>query len=114
MRPEMLTALAALGVAAVTAIGGIMSAVIGRRQPRGQGRRDDFATVTARLDKDIERLEGRVTRQETKMAGQSAAIGYLLGWIRELVSFVRRAGLEPPAVAPPPEEAKPYLHDIGV
>lgn len=48
------------------------------------------------------------------MASQSAAIGYLLEWIRELVSFVRRAGLEPPAVAPPPDEAKPYLHDIGV
>lgn len=114
MTPEMITALAALGVAAVTAIGAITSAVIGRRQPRGQGRRDDFATVTARLDKDIERLEGRVTRQESQMAGQSAAIAYLLGWIRELVGFVRRSGLEPPAVAPPPDDARPYLHDIGV
>lgn len=114
MSTEMLAALAALGVALITAVGGIVTVVVGRRQPRGQGRRDDFTKITDRLDSDIERLEGRVTRSEVKMAGQSAAIAYLLGWIRELVSFVRRAGLEPPPVAPPPEEAKPYLHDIGV
>lgn len=110
----MMTALAALGVAAVTAIGAITSAVIGRRQPRGQGRRDDFAKVTERLDKDIERLEGRVTRQEGRISGQAAAITYLLDWTRSLVTVVRASGRQPPPAPPVPEEARPFLHDLGV
>lgn len=114
MRTEMLTALAALGVAGVTAIGAVISTVVGRRQPRRQARRDDFAAVTERLDKDIERLEGRITRQEVRIVGQSAAITYLSTWTRLLVSFVRASGLQPPAAPPMPDEAKPYLHDIGV
>ncbi|GGK24809.1 hypothetical protein GCM10011583_66110 [Streptomyces camponoticapitis] len=110
----MLAALAALGVALITAVGGIVTVVVGRRQPRGQGRRDDFTKVTERLDKDIERLEGRVTRQEVKISGQSAAITYLSAVVRSLSAFVRESRLQPPPVAAPPEEAKPYLHDIGV
>jgi hypothetical protein len=45
MSPEMQTALTALAVAGITAIGTIVSVVVGRRQPRGQGRRDDFTTA---------------------------------------------------------------------
>lgn len=114
MSPEMQTALASLAVALITAIGTIVSVVVGRRQPRGQGRRDDFTTVTTRLDKDIERLESRVTRQDAKIAGQASAITYLLGWTRQLVRVVRAAGLQPPQPPPVPEEAKPFLHDMGV
>lgn len=114
MSPEMQTALASLAVAGITAIGTIVSVVVGRRQPRGQGRRDDFTAVTARLDKDIERLENRVTRQDTKIAGQATAITYLLGWTRLLAGRVRAAGLEPPPAPPVPDEAKPFLHDLGV
>jgi uncharacterized coiled-coil protein SlyX len=118
----MLTALSALAVAAVTAVGGIATAVVGRRQPRGQQRRDDFAAVTARLDKDIERLERRVTEQETRAAeaqeritAQDFTIRYLVGWIRSLVAFIRRSRLEPPAPPQPvPAEAEPFLHDIGL
>lgn len=114
MRPEMLTALAALGVAAVTAIGAVVSTVIGRRQPRRQSRRDDFAAVTARQDKEIERLDGRITQQDAKIAGQSSAITYLSAVTRSLVGFVRASGLQPPTQPPIPDDAKPYLHDIGV
>ncbi|HEX5596099.1 MAG TPA: hypothetical protein VFX61_08825 [Micromonosporaceae bacterium] len=122
MRTEMLTALSALAVAGVTAVGGVVTAIIGRRQPRGQRRRDDFAAVTARLDKDIERLERRLTEQEAKAAeaqqritAQDFTIRYLVGWLRSLVTFIRRSQLEPP---PPPEpvppEAEPFLHDVGL
>lgn len=110
----MLTALAALGVAGVTAIGAVVSAVVGRRQPRRQARRDDFTTVTARLDKDIERLETRLSSSELRINGQAAGLAYLSTWTRSLVGFVRASGLQPPPAPPVPDEAKPYLHDIGV
>lgn len=122
MGPEMLTALSALAVASVTAVGGILTTVIGRRQPRGQRRRDDFAAVTARLDKDIERLEKRVTDQETKakdaqrqITAQDVVIRYLVSWVRTLVGHIRGSRMEPPPPPQPvPEEASPYLHDIGI
>jgi hypothetical protein len=120
--PEMVTALSALGVASVTAAGGIVTAVVGRRQPRGQQRRDDFAAVTARLDKDIERLERRVDEQEeegrelrVRITTQDFTIQYLLRWTRSLVGYVRRSGLEPPAPPQPvPPDVEPYLSDLGV
>ncbi|MFJ8866707.1 hypothetical protein ACIRD6_13255 [Streptomyces sp. NPDC102473] len=110
----MLTALAALGVAGVTAIGAIVSAVVGRRQPRRQSRRDDFTTVTDRQDKEIERLDGRISQQDARIFGQSSAITYLSTGYRSLLAFVRAAGLQPPPAPPIPDEAKPFLHDIGV
>lgn len=114
MRPEMLTALSALSVAGITAIGGVISVIVGRRQPRGQGRRDDFTAVTARQDKEIERLDERISRSDAKIAGQSVAITYLLGWTRTLVAAVRVTGQSPPPQPPVPDEAKPYLYDMGV
>ncbi|MGY0067732.1 hypothetical protein ACWZEH_13070 [Streptomyces sp. QTS137] len=118
----MLTALSALVVAGVTAVGGVVTAVIGRRQPRGQQRRDDFTAVTARLDKDIERLERRVTEQEARaeqaqerITAQDFTIRYLVGWVRSLVGFIRQSRLEPPAPPQPvPREAEPFLHDVGL
>jgi hypothetical protein len=100
-------------VAALTAGGGIGVGRAARRSPR-QERRDDFAAVTKRLDRDIERLEGRITRQDTQISGQTSAIGHLSGWVRTLVLFTRASGLEPPPQPPVPDEAKPFLHDIGV
>jgi hypothetical protein len=113
MGPEMLTALAALGVAAVTAVGAVASAVVGRRQPRGQARRDDFAAVTARQDKEIERLDGRITQQDAKISGLYSALTFLSAAYRSLLAFIRAAGLQPPPPPPAPDEARPYLHDIG-
>ncbi|MFE3004255.1 MULTISPECIES: hypothetical protein [unclassified Streptomyces] len=124
MRPEMLTALSALAVAGVTAVGGIVTAVIGRRQPRSRGadRRDDFSAVTDKLGQHIERLERRVTEGETRAAeaqqritAQDYTIRYLVGWVRSLVSFIRRSQMEPPPPPQPvPAEAEPYLHDVGL
>ncbi|MFF7561973.1 hypothetical protein ACFZB4_18620 [Streptomyces pseudovenezuelae] len=118
----MLTALSALAVAVVTAAGAVATAVVGRRQPRGQRRRDDFAKVTERLDKDIERLERRVTEGEAKavlaqqrITAQDFTIRYLAGWVRSLVSYVREARMEPPPPPQPvPPEVQPYLHDVGL
>lgn len=100
-------------VAAITSAGTLGVARTARRTPR-QEKRDDFEKVTERLDKDIERLEGRITRQDTQISGQTSAIGFLSGWVRTLVLFTRAAGLEPPPQPFVPDEARPYLHDIGV
>ncbi|MGW9299435.1 hypothetical protein ACWHA3_01230 [Streptomyces cyaneofuscatus] len=120
----MLTALSALAVAGVTAVGGIVTAVIGRRQPRSRGadRRDDFTAVTDKLGQHIERLERRVTEGETRAAeaqqritAQDYTIRYLVGWVRSLVSFIRRSQMEPPLPPQPvPAEAEPFLHDVGL
>ena len=100
-------------VAALTAGGTVGVGRAARRSPR-QEKRDDFETVTKRLDKDIERLEGRLTSCDRQISGQSAAIGHLSAWVRALVFFTRISGLEPPPQPPVPDEARPYLHDIGV
>lgn len=121
MGAEMLTALSALAVAMVTAVGGIATAVVGRRQPRGQRRRDDFAAVTARLDKDIERLERRVAEQEeasdedrARISAQDFALRYIAGWCRTLVGYMREQQLEPPPPPQPvPDEVRPFLHDLN-
>lgn len=100
-------------VSVLTAGGTLGVARAARRTPR-QEKRDDFEKVTDRLDKDIERLEGRIGRQDTQIAGQTSAIGYLSGWVRTLVIFTRAQGLEPPIPPYVPDDAKPFLHDIGV
>ncbi|MFI5800222.1 hypothetical protein [Streptomyces sp. NPDC051677] len=121
MGPEMLTALSALAVATVTAGGAVATAIVGRRQPRGQRRRDDFTTVTARLDKDIERLEKRVAEQEeasgrdrARIGAQDFALRYLASWCRTLVGYMRQQQLEPPPPPQPvPDEVRPFLHDLN-
>ena len=118
----MVTSLSALGVAGVTAAGGVVTAVVGRRQPRGQQRRDDFAAVTDRLGQHMERLERRIEEQEEenerdreKIAAQDTTIRYLAAWVRSLVGTIRAAQLEPPTPPQPvPAEAQPYLHDVGI
>jgi hypothetical protein len=100
-------------VAALTAGGTVGVGRAARRSPR-QEKRDDFEKVTDRLDKDIERLEVRITRQDEQISGQTSAIGHLSGWVRTLVLFTRAAGLEPPPQPFVPDDARPYLHDIGV
>ena len=120
MRPEMLTALSALAVSGVTVVGGIVTAVIGRRQPRGQRRRDDFTVVTERMDREITRqgerideLEADAERDRARLTAQDFAIRYLAGWARSLVGYMRTQQLEPPPPPQPvPDEVAPYMHDI--
>ncbi|MGV4890425.1 hypothetical protein ACSR0Z_28175 [Streptomyces viridosporus] len=120
MRPEMLTALSALAVALVTAVGGIATAVIGRRAPRGQQRRDDFTAVTDRMEREITRqgqrideLEEEAEQDRARINAQDFALRYIASWARSLVSYMRQAHLEPPPPPQPiPDEARPYLHDV--
>ncbi|MER6431604.1 hypothetical protein ABT272_28315 [Streptomyces sp900105245] len=124
MRPEMLTALSALAVATVTAIGGVATAIVGRRQPRrprGAERRDDFTAVTDKLSEHITRLEReaeqdrqQAEQDRARLSAQDFALRYLAGWARSLVAYMRQAQLEPPPPPQPvPNEVAPYLHDIG-
>lgn len=118
----MLTALSALAVAGVTAVGGVVTAVIGRRQPRGQQRRDDFTVVTDRMNQEITRqgqkideLEAEAERDRARITAQDFAIRYLAGWARSLVGYMRRQQLEPPPPPQPiPDEVAPFLHDVGM
>ncbi|MFF4040562.1 hypothetical protein [Streptomyces sp. NPDC001816] len=124
MRTEMLTAVSALAVALVTAAGGVVTTVIGRRQPRrprGAERRDDFTAVTDKLGEHIARLE-REAEQDREQAeadrqritAQDYALRYIAGWARSLVAYMRQQRLEPPPPPQPiPDEVRPYLHDIG-
>lgn len=118
----MLTALSALAVAVVTALGAVITAVIGRRQPRGQQRRDDFTAVTDRMEKEITRqgqkideMETEAERDRARITAQDFAIRYLAGWARSLVGYMRQQQMEPPPPPQPvPEEVRPYLHDVGL
>lgn len=129
MSAELVTSLSALAVAGVTAAGGVATTIVGRRQPLGQRRRDDFTAVTNRMDQDIVRLEKRLTDAEQKaeraeeraerdrrrLGEQEYALRYIAGWVRELVAWGRRMGGDPPAPPEPvPDEARQFLHDVGV
>ncbi|MCP8707471.1 hypothetical protein [Streptomyces sp. AC04842] len=118
----MLTALSALAVALVTAIGGVVTAVIGRRQPRGQQRRDDFTTIVKELRQNQDDLKAELAAQKEQSArdreritAQDFTIRYMVGWVRTLVGFIRDSHLEPPPPPQPvPTEAEPFLHDVGL
>lgn len=108
------------GMAAVAAAGGVVSARSARRTKR-QENRDDFLAVTQQQGKAIERLEARVQRQESeaekqreRIGDQDEAIGWLLHRLRGLVSYVKKAGLEPPPADPMSERAARYLRNIDV
>lgn len=121
MSPEGWAALSAIPVSLATLGGSIYTARAGRRT-RGQERRDDFAAITSRMDKEVTRLERRVEEQETETAEQRAqimtqeyTIRYLVAWVRQLVAAVRAGGQEPPvAPEPVPEAIRAALHDLGV
>ncbi|MFF7067289.1 hypothetical protein [Streptomyces pseudovenezuelae] len=121
MRPEMLTALSALAVAVVTALGAVITAVVGRRQPRGQRRRDDFTTIVGELrtsltevKTDLGKQKEQSERDRARVTAQEFAIRYLAGWARSLVAYMRDQRLEPPPPPQPvPDEVRPYLHDIS-
>lgn len=115
MSPETI---ASVVVTALTGLCGVWAARSARRTPR-QEKRDDFTAVTEQQNKAIERLERRVQlreseaeRQRERIGDQDEAIGWLLGRVRGLVSYIRDTGLEPPAPAPMSERARKYLHRV--
>lgn len=108
------------GLALIGTGGGVVAARAARRTKR-QENRDDFLAVTTQQGKAIERLEARVQRQETeaekqreRIGDQDEAIGWLLHRLRGLVSYVKKAGLEPPPAEPMSERAGRYLRNIDV
>jgi hypothetical protein len=117
----MLTALSALAVAVVTALGAVITAVVGRRQPRGQRRRDDFTTIVGELRTSLTDVKTELGKQKeqserdrARVTAQEFAIRYLAGWARSLVGYMREQRLEPPPPPQPvPDEVRPYLHDIS-
>lgn len=108
------------GLAVVGTAGGVVAARSARRTKR-QESRDDFLAITTQQGKAIERLEGRVQRQETeaekqreRIGDQDEAIGWLLHRVRSLVSHIKKAGLEAPAAEPMSDRARQYIHHIDV
>lgn len=117
MTPDVNVIASILGTVAT---GGLAAwAARSAKRTKPQEKRDDFSVVTARMDKDIERLERRVGQQEEdlvgqqeQITGQGAAISWLVVDRRSLVGYIRKSGLEPPAPKPIPERARPYLDSI--
>lgn len=101
-------------VVAFLSSGGALGVGIAARRPKADSKRETFTAVTDRMEKEISRLDDRITAQESTIRGQSTAIGYMSGWIRGLVMFIRIQGLEPPPAPPIPDDARPFMHDIGV
>jgi hypothetical protein len=101
------------GMAVVAAAGGVVSARSARRTKR-QEKRDDFTEIKKALNERIDDLKDDLTGQQEQITGQGAAISWLVVDRRGLVSYIRTAGLEPPAPRPIPDRAKPYLDSIDV
>ncbi len=108
------------GLALVGTAGGVVAARSARRTKR-QERRDDFIAITDQQGKAIERLEKRIQRQENeaekqreRISDQDEAISWLLHRLRGLITYVKKAGMEPPAAEPMSERAARYLRNIDV
>lgn len=108
------------GMGLVGAVGGVVAARSARRTRR-QERRDDFTAVTGQMEKTIQRLESRMEARELeaerhreRIGQQDAAIGWLLGRVRGLTGYIRQRGMEPPAPAEIPPEAREYIHNLDV
>lgn len=120
MGAEMWTALSGVAVSGLTAFGSVWVAKAGRRTAQ-QERRDDFTTITQALNEqvtglktDLAEQKEETVRQRRRIGDQDLAIGYLLGRLRTLVDFIRKAGLEPPVAPPMPERVREYIHHIDV
>lgn len=127
MGTEMWTALSGVAVSVVTAGGTVWVAKAGRRtaeqgqRTAEQEQRDNFSTFTKALNEEIGRVKTDLVeqkeesdRQRRRIGDQDLAIGYLLGRLRTMVDFIRKAGLEPPAAPPMPERVREYIHHIDV
>lgn len=100
-------------VIGTVATGGLAAwAARSAKRTKPQERRDDFTTVTNRMDKEIKRLETRQGEQQDQITGQGAAIAWLVDDRGRLVGYIRKSGLEPPMPRPIPQRARPYLDSI--
>lgn len=106
------------GLALIGTVGGVVAARSARRTKR-QERRDDFIAITEQQGKAIERLEGRIQRQETeaekqreRISDQDEAISWLLHRLRTLVSHMKKTGVEAPPAEPMSEAAARYIRHV--
>lgn len=104
---------AQIGLASATAVA---SAFAGRaaRRTRRQETRDDFTAIKNALNDRIDCLKADLDEQRELMGNQAEALGYVVGRVRSLVTYIRKAGLEPPTPPPIPERARDYLHHIDM
>ncbi|MFJ8016257.1 hypothetical protein [Streptomyces sp. NPDC096339] len=94
----------------------VAAAFVGRaaRRTRRQENRDDFTTVKDALNERIDDLKDEMEDQRKLVGDQAEALNYLVLRVRSLVSYIRKAGMEPPAAPPIPERVRDYLHHIDV
>ncbi|MFJ3878081.1 hypothetical protein ACIPW5_11535 [Streptomyces sp. NPDC090077] len=111
---------ASIGVTGATALAGVFAGRAARRTRR-QESRDDFATVTDRMDKELLRQGGEIKAlreradvAEKRVEGAVVAVGYLLDRVRGLTILIRSVGMEPPAAPPIPTKAREFIHGIDV
>lgn len=113
---EMWTAVSGGVVGVASAVATFWGGRAARRTKRDH-RRDDFTVVTDRMEKEIGRqaarldeLEAAADVQEQRLEGAGVAITYLIDRVRGLTTWIRSAGLEPPAAPPVPERAREFIH----
>jgi hypothetical protein len=94
----------------------VAAAFVGRaaRRTRRQENRDDFTAIKDALNDRIDCLKADMDEQRELVGDQAEALSYLVARVRSLVSYIRKAGLEPPAAPPIPERARDYLHHIDM
>ncbi|MFC8273734.1 hypothetical protein ACFUJR_14675 [Streptomyces sp. NPDC057271] len=116
MSVEMWTAVSS-GVVGVASAGAAVWSGRAARRTRRDHRRDDFSVVTDAMRKEISRqgqrideLEQVADRQDQRLEGAGVAISYLIERVRGLTTWVRGAGLEPPAAPPVPQRAREFIH----
>ena len=98
------------------AVATVAAAFAGRsaRRTRRQENRDDFTAIKDALNDRIDCLKADLDEQRELMGNQAEALSYVVGRVRSLVSYIRKAGLEPPAPPPIPERARDHLHHIDM
>lgn len=94
----------------------VAAAFVGRaaRRTRRQENRDDFTVVKDALNQRIDRLVTEQEAQRRLVGDQAEALNYLVLRVRSLVSYIRKAGMEPPAPPPIPDRVRDYLHHIDM
>lgn len=120
MGPEMWTALSGVAVAALTVLGTVWVAKSGRKTAQEE-LRENFSTFTKALNEELGRVKAdlgeqkeEAVRQRKRIGDQDAALNYLRRRIGVLVTYIRKAGMEPPAPEPMPERVQDYLDHIDV
>ncbi|MFC5802819.1 hypothetical protein [Streptomyces formicae] len=108
-------------VLALIGAGGAVGAARSARRTKRQEKRDDFTTITDRMEREITRQGGEIqglkaesATQQDQIIGQGAAIAWLVTDRHSLVGYIRKSGLEPPAPRPIPIRARPFLDHIDV